>query len=217
MCDPGSKRWLFYRRLCWQAYIVIALLLQMFAWLQNRVAYELVYLQSQDMSFNILDMWTPQIPSKLYASPEAVWEVEGMQNYVAALSAHDLAVPGDVHAIAAFDLASTDPNTLTQGLADWMSFLSSSQGHVFGTVGQMPVSWGMLRQTVTGRLFSLIIGHRDFVSPADVPEDSFDLICSFPQGGSCLVAPPTIHLTSVLRGGVCDPSQTEQQEGGNWI
>ena len=51
-------------------------------------------------------------------SPEVIWEIEGLQDYVFALAAHDLADGGNVYARTAFDLDSPDPASRLQGLTD---------------------------------------------------------------------------------------------------
>ena len=59
---------------------------------------------------------------KEYVSPEALDEIHGLQNYVAALANIEIETGDAVYTQAAFDLAANQPNLIFQGIQDWVSF-----------------------------------------------------------------------------------------------
>ena len=78
---------------------------------------------------------------KEYVSPEALDEIHGLQNYVAALANIEIETGDAVYTQAAFDLAANQPNLIFQGIQDWVSFWGPHQAHTHQTVSQMPVAW----------------------------------------------------------------------------
>ena len=78
---------------------------------------------------------------KEYVSPEALDEIHGLQNYVAALANIEIETGDAVYTQAAFDLVANQPNPIFQGIQDWVSFWGPHQAHTHQTVSQMPVAW----------------------------------------------------------------------------
>ena len=64
----------------------------------------------------------PYAPSKTHISQDAQWELQGVQEYVAALAAHDLANTGNIFVVAAYDLGTSSIVELSQGHADRICF-----------------------------------------------------------------------------------------------
>ena len=61
----------------------------------------------------------PNVPHKWYASDEAVYEIEGWQDYVGALAFHDLhLVDGTTYIEAASDLCNLDPIQFFHGFRE---------------------------------------------------------------------------------------------------
>ena len=121
--------------------------------------------------------WLPQAPSKWHASTEALNEIHGLEDYVAALAAHDLQVEQPSYAIAAFDLDHEHPLANFAGLEDWSSFISPGNP-VFASTAALPLTWGSL-------------GDASFES----------IVQNHLAGMSGATAPPTLCLTSRLPGG----------------
>ena len=111
MCAPGSKEWrsrraLLYGLLVFAIYAVAGFVVWQF-FLAFGVQYEL--------------HWQDSVPgsTKWYAPPEVLDELEGLQEYVAALAAHDIHGSTNAFASAPFDLAAQDPVDVAQGVIDW--------------------------------------------------------------------------------------------------
>ena len=92
--------------------------------------------------------------------------MEGVQHYVATLTAHDLHASTDVFAYAAFDLDAQNPTDVTQGLVDWDAFLSPTQHHVPAACHQHLLTWGHLESTTC-----IHLGHGTIANfPQTTPE-----------------------------------------------
>ena len=69
---------------------------------------------------------TPLTPHKFYASEEAIWEIQGLHEYIDALALHDLSGGSGLYAATAFDLFHEDLSSAVAGIADWASFFTST-------------------------------------------------------------------------------------------
>ena len=78
------------------------------------------------------------LPAKWYASPEAMDEMDGFQNYVATLARLDHAHRASPFVRVAFDLNATDTLTRYAGVRDWFSFW---QGQVLRRIPSLPWAW----------------------------------------------------------------------------
>ena len=86
--------------------------------LQYVLAFQMQYIIEQEQAYLMDGLIPPYAPSKSYMSQELAWEIEGLQDYVAALATHDLMAPGTPFVTFAFDLDANDPVTIAQGVAD---------------------------------------------------------------------------------------------------
>ena len=228
MCAPGSKLWYLFRRRLWQVHLAVLVLLGSYSVLQYFVAYEVQYFVSRETESVTGDVSMPDGPSKLYMSPEVVWEIEGLQDYVAAMAAHDLVERGPLYINTAFDLNAADPLVLAQGLADFMSFMSPSQSHAHKYILQMPLFWGTAHSVAEARLLGNALVNHSLLRIMSTFGGSFELApdsrLTRPPvlaGAEWLafeneteVMPPTIHLTTVLPGGA--PKQVRKEPDAGW-
>ena len=82
------------------------------------------------------------MPLKWYASQEAMWEIQGLHDYVHALALHDSTTGNGVYAAAAFDRFHENLLDAATGANDWMYFGASDV--LAQTVPQIPVAWSRL-------------------------------------------------------------------------
>ena len=130
------------------------------------------------------------VPSKSYASPELISELELYEDYVRALACFDLVSELPVHAIAAFDLCHEDPIQAFLGLEDWRAFLYGTN-LVLGNLPWLPLMWGSLPEMTTLRNCPLV--HVSQNESACLP--------------SAQDTSPTIWLTGRLLGGALATSK----------
>ena len=155
MCAPGSKLWDRYSKWVRGWFLVLSCTWWGYWTTQQIIPYDVSYFVESEMAYLAAGVIPPYAPSKTYISQEAQWELQGAQEYVAALAAHDLANTGNVFAAAAFDLRSSSVMELSQGLADWSSFLSPSQQHIHALTAQIPMSWGSIADEAAATLVGL--------------------------------------------------------------
>ena len=86
------------------------------------IAYEVTYFIESEIGYLSEGVIPSYAHSKTHFSQDARLEIQGLQEYVAALAAHDLANTGNVFVLAAFDLGSSSIAELSQGHADWTCF-----------------------------------------------------------------------------------------------
>ena len=79
------------------------------------------------------------LSSKFYYSHDAIDEIHGVQDYIAALARHDLSVGSAVHVVAAFDLEARSPTLRAQGHRDWASFCMGGSG-LFRATPTLPIA-----------------------------------------------------------------------------
>ena len=142
------------------------------------IAYEVTYLVDSETLYLTAGVIPPYAPSKTYISQDAQWEIQGVQEYVAALAAHDLANMGNIFVAAAFDLRSLTVVELLQGHADWRSFWSPAQQHVHALTPQIPISWGSVADEAAATLVGL---HAQQTLESNAPS-TFWLASYFPGG-----------------------------------
>ena len=170
MCFPNSK----------QHRILVAC-----SWYLSVVTLSLVFQGVQDAFWESvwvahLDALQPQFTWR--ASTEVMWEVEGLQHYVAALAAHDMHADEPLHLSAALGVvpsgrASLNMSGATMGsILNVQAFWGGQNSYVHDLTPVMPLNWGMLEQLCS----------RGF---------------SAGSSGQAGFAPPTLHVTSALRGG----------------
>lgn len=110
--------------------------------LLDAVAYEVQYLVSSDVQFLLGGVILPHVPSKDYISDEALQEIVGVQEYVAALASYDQSGSGTLFIGSAFDLNAGDAGSFYRGLVDLRAFFSPAQSHVHLLSAHCPVQWG---------------------------------------------------------------------------
>ena len=182
------------------------------------VFYEVASFAYRDIGYSSLGAIPPYASTKLYISFEALWDVEGLRDYVAGLAAYDLADSGNIYAVAAFDLASADKFAMMQGRSDWKSFLSPAQAHAHDLVIESPVSWailpfGSLQQS---SLDGSAVGPASLLPSLDHSLASASLVAlpylaSLQRVDSDM--PATIYLVSRLRAGTRKQSRKEPAAG----
>ena len=121
----------------------------------------------------------PLQSAKLYASDEALQEIDALQHYTRHLARHDLDQNHSepVFAMSAFDLESRDALQVARGLEDLTAFLAPDN-HAHAEVDVMPISWRFLQDRGLARFAALCMG-----------------------GPLARSMPFQMHLTSFLRGG----------------
>ena len=147
---------------------------------------------------NLLYSSASAVGSKDYKwimSDEASWEVEGLQQYIAALSGYDMEVQDPVHVSSALDLPATafseDYAAISMGtLLDARFFWRSLQYSARALFDALPLNWGHLYS-----IASLNFGVDPF---------GFGFAQCTVESASA-VAPHTIFLTSALPGGAPKP------------
>ena len=89
-------------------------------------------------------MWeewvVPAAPFKYYAYDEAMWEVQGLHDYVNALALHGVADGNGLYAAAAFDMTHANFSSAVAGANDWLMFTTSQHCSFIGP--QFPLVWG---------------------------------------------------------------------------
>ena len=133
MCAPGTKTWHRY-----------ATALQLNLATAFLIAICSAYWLACSQQYNI----DTRLQYKEYVSHEALHEIEGLQNYVASLASHELSTGHPVYTEAAFDLASSDPLQVIQGIEDWRSFMAPTQAHIHDLVSQSPIAWGTVNNSI---------------------------------------------------------------------
>ena len=167
MCAPGSKEWDRYFN-----WVRGWLLIMSYTWwgywtAQHIVAYEVTYFVDWEIMFLSQGVIPPYAPSKTHISQDAQWELQGVQEYVAALAAHDLANTGNIFVVAAFDLGTSSIVELSQGHADWICFLSWAQQHLHASTPENPISWGNVADEAAVALVGLYV-QRTFESSVPI-------------------------------------------------
>jgi len=165
MCSPGSKAWTSW----WQMLSILWFCVGM------------LIFRSCVHEWQLTSPTLTPPPShgyKWHASPEAVWEVEAVQDYLGALAAHDMHEGTATFVATAFDLFHDNITMALFGLADYDAFLHT---HNFANVqlDQLPTTWGFVIDDA--------LCHIDSVLSRTVCRE---------------VAPWTLHLTAGLRGGM---------------
>ena len=119
---------------------------RLFRLILSREVLDLVQAESAYLNEGVIP---PYAPSKWHISNDAANEIEGAQEYLAALALSNLSSPGAVHGAAAFDLTSTDLHVWETGVTDWWCLWSPSQMHVWSSTQQVPLSWAHEHQMLT--------------------------------------------------------------------
>ena len=177
MCAPGSKAWKHRKRWLQLWWLGAACAFVFWSSVQHIIACEVRYLVDSEMDYLMYGAVPLHAQSKSYASEEAMYEITGAQEYVAALAAHDMAHSGSVYITAAFDLAADDPDEVAQGLLDWQAFVSPTQQHLHTLTVQWPTSWVSVADWAHATLLGTHLQHVLETIPAPVHVPS-----QFPEG-----------------------------------
>ena len=144
----------------------------------------------------------PWVPSKWYASSEAILEMEYIHDHIAALAEHDLLIDFPFYAAVSFDLFHYNSTLASQGLHDWLLFLQTERP-LLGTLPQVPVTWGSLADaSLSNMVFQYSTTAHPVADLAASPSDHsrlLELDCT--RAANVSTAPPTIWLTTCLAGG----------------
>ena len=185
MCAPGSKVW--DRALgLWRWYQAFVITMTMgyalFAsWLMS------VYLPFELEQF--------ELEYKEYASPDASDEIQGVQNYVAALGNIEVETGNVVYNQAAFDLAADEPLLVFQGIRDWDAFWSPVYAHIHQAVAQQPLTWRCIDNYVdVGHCTEMPRPSKPFRGPCCAQHNTTTtLACSMCSHFSCLYHGGTVN------------------------
>ena len=120
-------------------------------------------LEAAMLSYEQTGEMIPLGPSKLYASADALHEIELFDNYIAALAEHDVADGYPIYTLAAFDLCHMDPQQAYIGSLDWIEFHVAMQSGA-STLVRLPLAWDVLVNDVARSAFVSRVSRRGAAS-----------------------------------------------------